>query len=50
MAETTSPFSDNLKKLLERMAQEGITHAAEGLSTMVGEKVTVADPSAKLVH
>ena len=48
MIEQTN-FDQHLRSLLEVMADEGIHHAAKGLAGMLGEEVTVSNPSARLV-
>jgi len=42
-------FDDQLRPLLEIMAREGIQHAAEGLSEMTGQTITVTQPTVSLV-
>lgn len=49
MTESIANFDKHLRSLLEVMADEGIHHAAKGLSSMVGETLTVTRPSARLV-
>jgi chemotaxis protein CheC len=49
MTDTTENFDEHLRSLLEVMAQDGIHRAAEGFSGMMGRKVTVSQPKARLV-
>lgn len=42
-------FDEQLKNLLRAMASEGIHNAARGMSSMVGENLTVTEPSVQLV-
>ena len=42
-------FDEQLRPLLEIMAREGIQHAAEGLSEMTGQTITVTQPTVSLV-
>ena len=45
----TENFDEHLRSLLEVMAQDGVHRAAEGFSGMMGRKVTVSQPHARLV-
>ena len=49
MTNATGKFDEHLRALLEVMAQDGIGRAAEGFSSMMGKKVTVTQPRARLV-
>jgi chemotaxis protein CheC len=46
----TPQFSDELIKILQAIAKEGLSSAANGLSTMVGTTLTVKDPCVKMVN
>lgn len=46
----TSPETlDKIEKLLNAMASEGISHAADGLADMTGQPLTVSQPQVSLV-
>lgn len=49
MTDLSVTFDEHLRSLLEAMANEGVQHAARGLSDMVGETVTVSEPMVRLV-
>ena len=49
MSDETENFDEHLRSLLEVMAQDGIHRAAEGFSGMMGKKVSVSQPKARLV-
>jgi chemotaxis protein CheC len=49
MSEQLENFDEHLRSLLEVMAQDGIHRAAEGFSGMMGKKVTVSQPRARLM-
>jgi len=49
MSEATENFDEHLRSLLEVMAQDGVHRAAEGFSGMMGKKVTVSQPRARLM-
>lgn len=49
MSDPIQEFDENLRELLEVMADEGIRHAAEGLSGMIGEDLTVSEPKVRLM-
>jgi len=40
---------ESLRALLQSVADEGVTHVAEGLSTFVGETILISSPSIKVV-
>lgn len=42
-------LSDRMKAFLEVLSQEGLENAAQGLSTFVGKKLTLASPKVELV-
>lgn len=42
-------FDEALRSLLETLASEGVQNAAQGLSEMVGEKLTFSQPTVSLV-
>ncbi len=42
-------FDEHFRSLLEVMAQDGVHRAAEGFAGMMGKKVTVSQPKARLV-
>lgn len=42
-------FDEALRSLLEALASEGVQNAAQGLSEMVGEKLTFSQPTVSLV-
>jgi|DewCreStandDraft_5_1066085.scaffolds.fasta_scaffold00322_72 chemotaxis protein CheC len=42
-------FDETLRSLLEALASEGVQNAAQGLSEMVGEKLTFSQPMVSLV-
>ncbi len=48
-ATATAGFDERLHDLLRIMASEGIRNAADGLASMIGATITVADPDARLV-
>lgn len=49
MTEPTPQFSAELLKVLQAIAKEGLSSAANGLSTMIGTTLTVKDPCVKMV-
>lgn len=49
MTEAPKQFSAELIKVLQAIAKEGLTSAANGLSTMVGATLSVKDPCVKMV-
>jgi chemotaxis protein CheC len=49
MLPETITYDKRLQGLLKIMANDGIRHAAEGLSSMVGEVISVAEPDVQLV-
>jgi chemotaxis protein CheC len=49
MTELSYPFPDSLRPLLEVMAGEGVHHAADGLSGMIGHTLDVSQPEVRLV-
>jgi chemotaxis protein CheC len=49
MSEQIENFDEHLRSLLEVMAQDGIHRAAEGFSGMMGKKVSVSQPKARLM-
>lgn len=49
MTEPTPQFSAELLKVLQSIAKEGLSSAANGLSTMIGTTLTVKDPCVKMV-
>ena len=44
MQKSKQPIDHHLQTLLDYMAREGVQNAARGISDMVGEPLTVADP------
>lgn len=42
-------LTDRMKALLQVLAQEGLANAAQGLSSFVGQEITLADPHVELV-
>jgi chemotaxis protein CheC len=50
MAEQPRQFSEELLKVLQAIAKEGLSSAADGLSTMVGTTLSVKDPCVKMVN
>ena len=42
-------FNEQLRSLLQVMFQEGVNHAAQGFSSMVGKKLAVSQPKVHLV-
>ena len=42
--ETAGALTDQMQALLETLAQEGLEHAAQGLSAFVGHEITLARP------
>lgn len=49
MTDPTPQFSSELIKVLQAVAKEGLSSAANGLSTMIGTTLTVKDPCVKMV-
>lgn len=49
MTVSSMTFDENLRSLLEALASEGVQNAAQGLSEMVGEKLTFSPPIVSLV-
>jgi chemotaxis protein CheC len=49
MADNSRQFSEELLKVLQAIAKEGLSSAANGLSTMIGTTLTVKDPCVKVV-
>lgn len=49
MAEDINQFSEELLKVLQAIAKEGLSSAANGLSSMIGSTLTVADPCVKMI-
>ncbi len=45
----TIPFDQDLLDMLKSIASEGVNNAADGFSGMVGHKIQVSQPTAKLV-
>jgi len=49
MSDPTSQFNNKLYEILEIIAQEGISNAAAGFSTMLGQELFVTKPEVRLV-
>jgi len=47
---TMENFSQDMQAFFGKMASEGVKHAAEGLSGMLGRELSVTEPSVKLLH
>lgn len=50
MAEEAKQISEELLKVLQAIAEEGLTSAADGLSSMIGTTLTVKNPCVKTVN
>ncbi|MCD4700193.1 MAG: hypothetical protein K8R91_06450 [Phycisphaerae bacterium] len=50
MINTEELFSQDMQAFLGKMAFQGVKHAAEGLSGMLGREFSVTEPSVELLH
>ena len=50
MSNTPQQFSDEILNILQSIAKEGLSSAANGLSSMVGTTLIVKDPCVKIVN